>query len=503
MANRKTTRQKFLLNTSSSFLCEIVTIICGLILPRLIIVTYGSEVNGLVNSIAQFLHIVSFLDLGVGSVVQYALYKPLAEKDDHEISRIVASAQRFFRWIATALLIYVIVLFALYPFIAHQNFGWLYSALLVLSMSISYFAQYYFGAVDRLFLLANQEGYIQYFAQITMLILNTIACIIIIKLGASIQIVKLVTSLIFCLRPLLIRTYINKHYHIDRKIKVIGEPIKQKWNGVAQHISYVVLTSTDNIVLTVFSTLSNVSIYSVYHLVIAGIKQLFVSITSGIRAVIGELWAKKDIEKLKEVFGMAEFAIHAATVFVFVCAWKLMLPFVSVYTAKVTDAQYIQPLFAAILVAAHAVHCLRIPYNMLILATGAYKESQGMHIITAAINLITSIIMVVFWGLVGVAIGTLLAMLYQTTWMVIYDSKNNIHWPIKTVLKQIGFDVVCSACIIAVTWFIQINVSNFLEWILYAALIAVIAGTIVVIMSLFFYKKQFIAVLHLVKKRKK
>ena len=89
-------KKKLAANTASSLIFRICTIICGFILPRLILNSYGSEINGLVNSITQFLGIISFLELGVGAVIQSALYKPLAEKNDIEISKIVVSGQKFF-----------------------------------------------------------------------------------------------------------------------------------------------------------------------------------------------------------------------------------------------------------------------------------------------------------------------------------------------------------------------------------------------------------------------
>ena len=70
-------KKKLLMNTSASLIFEISTIVTGFIIPRLILSSYGSEVNGLVNSITQFLGIISFLELGVGSVIQSSLYKPL------------------------------------------------------------------------------------------------------------------------------------------------------------------------------------------------------------------------------------------------------------------------------------------------------------------------------------------------------------------------------------------------------------------------------------------
>ena len=82
-------KKRLALNTSTSLLYQVVTIICGFILPRLILKSFGSEVNGLVNSITQFLAIISFSELGVGAVIQSSLYKPLAEKNDEQISRVI------------------------------------------------------------------------------------------------------------------------------------------------------------------------------------------------------------------------------------------------------------------------------------------------------------------------------------------------------------------------------------------------------------------------------
>lgn len=170
-------QKRLKLNTISSLLFEIVTIICGFILPRLIMSRYGSNVNGLVNSITQFIGIITFLELGVGKVVQSALYKPLAENDKNQISKIVVSGRKFFNSVAIIMAFYITFLLFVYPFISGQQFGWLYTSTLLASMSISSFAQYYFGIVDRLLLTADQRGYIQYTAQTITLILNTVACV--------------------------------------------------------------------------------------------------------------------------------------------------------------------------------------------------------------------------------------------------------------------------------------------------------------------------------------
>lgn len=160
------------LNIITSLVLQFVTVICGFILPRLILESFGSEINGLVNSITQFLGVITLLDLGVGAVVQSALYKPLAENDTDMISKIYVSANKFFRRLAEILLVYVVLLMIFYPMLVNKSFGHMYTALLIAAICISSFAQYYFGIVNSLLLNADQRGYIQYPAQIITLILK-------------------------------------------------------------------------------------------------------------------------------------------------------------------------------------------------------------------------------------------------------------------------------------------------------------------------------------------
>ena len=490
-------------NTVASLLSQITALVCGFILPRLFLEYFGSEVNGLVNSITQFLGVISFLELGVGAVVQSSLYKPLAEGDKQQVSRVMVSADRFFRRLAQILLGYVLLLVAVYPLIANQSFGYLYTATLIAAISISSFAQYYFGIVNSLLLNADQRGYIQYNAQTIAVVLNTVVCVFMIKLGGSVQLVKLTTSLIYLARPLALRIYVNRRYQIDWKIQYDGEPIQQKWNGVAQHIAAVVLDGTDTIVLTLLSTLSNVSIYSVYFMVIKGVKTLFLSMTNGIQSLLGELWARQELEELRKTFGWTEWCIHTETTFVFSCTAALIVPFVRVYTAGINDANYIQPAFAILLTLANAMHCLRLPYNIMVLAAGHYKQTQKNYIVAATINIVLSVLTVKAWGLIGVAIGTLAAMAYQTVWLAIYDSKHFVFWSMKSVIKQFAVDCITAVFIVMISGMLTMHSVTYLSWIMLAIVTALLAVIITAFLNFIMYKEKMMALIHILLKGKK
>lgn len=480
-------KRRLLYNTISSVVFQMTAIICGFILPRLILIYYGSEVNGLVNSITQFIKFISFLELGVGAVVQSALYKPLADKDNNAISGVVVSAQRFFSMLAKIMLGYVIVLIAIYPFIANQDFGWIYTSTLIIAISISSFAQYYFGIVNLLLLTADQKGYIQYLIHTGTLILNTVACVILMRMGQGIHVVKLTTSLIFLLRPFLMKLYVDRHYNINRHITYTEEPIKQKWNGVAQHVSAIVLDNTDTVVLTLFSTLTNVSIYSVYHLIVYGVKNIFSIITNGVQSLLGELWAKQELVELKSFLGWTEWTIHTGVTYAFGCTLVLICPFVSVYTKGIDDANYIVPLFAGVITIANAVHGLRMPYISMIFAGDKYKETQNNFIISAAINLVVSIVTVTMWGLVGVAIGTLVAMAYQTVWMAWYVSRNLVKWPFKNFIKQLCVDIFTWILGYFASCWIVLEDTTYSSWIIMAIKVAAIWLAIIIVINIVFY----------------
>ena len=477
-------------NSISPLIYQITTIICGFILPRLILGYYGTEVNGLVNSITQFLAIISFLELGVGAVVQSSLYKPLADKDNITVSKVITSADKFFRRLGYILAIYVVVMLFYYPYLVKQSFSFMFTATLIAAISIRSFAQYFFGIVNRLLLLADQKAYVQYIAQTVAVIANTVGCYILIAFDCSVQVVYGLTSLIFFLQPLAIHMYIKKYYALDRQIHYDVEPIKQKWNGVAQHIAAVILSSSDSIVLTTFSTLVNVSIYTVYYLPMSGARLMIMSMISGIEALIGNLWAKQDLAELRKVFAWTEWSIHTGTTLIFTITAVLIAPFVQVYTHGVNDANYMQPLFGVLLVAANSGHCLRLPYNIMILAAGHYKQTQHNYIIAAVMNIAISIICVMQFGLIGVALGTLAAMVYQTVWMAWYNSKNFIQWPMKSFFKQMAVDAVSAVGIFVAGSCFAMSTVSYLSWIILATKVTIIGLFIVLGANIVFYRQN-------------
>lgn len=391
---------KLKLNVATSLAAQLAITVSGFILPNFFIRYYGSEVNGLISSITQFLAIISLCDCGVGAVVQAALYKPIAEKDDLEISRIYKSSVIFFNKVAVILIIYMVVLIIIFPNIIVNSFSPLYTGILIFSVTISMLAQYYFAITDKLMLNAAQLSYIQRIVTIICTVSNIIVSVILMVVGASIQVVKLVSSAVFLLQPLVFKLAVHRNFNIDRNVVLNIEPIKQKWNGLAQHIATVVLENTPTLLLTVFSTLENVSVYAVYHLVTNGLKLVFTTVADNMKSLLGDMYARKEMKLLNNTFSEFEWLMHTFVSFAYSLAAVLIIPFVKVYTAGVTDANYIAPEFGYLLCLAFAIYVIRLPYSQMVTAVGHFKQTQTSAIIEVFLNLGISIITIINFGLI-------------------------------------------------------------------------------------------------------
>ncbi|WP_316596053.1 hypothetical protein, partial [Veillonella sp.] len=79
---------------------ELVAIICAFILPRMILTYFGSDYNGIIASVTQFIGCVALLKSGIGMATKAALYSPLYNHDVDKISGIMSATMKFLRKVA-------------------------------------------------------------------------------------------------------------------------------------------------------------------------------------------------------------------------------------------------------------------------------------------------------------------------------------------------------------------------------------------------------------------
>lgn len=491
---------KLKLNSILGIIYQVTLVLVNFILPRFFLKYYGSNVNGLISSITQFLSIINLCDMGISAVISSALYKPLAVKDEETVSKILAFARKFFRIVGIILLIYIFALTFIFPMIVKKNFSFIYTITLLWAMSISQFGQYFIGITYQLLLTADQRSYVQLSINTVTLIINSILAVLIMTSGGSVQTVKLMTSVVFLLRPIYMYFYVRRNYKINYSIVTDGSVVPQKRSGIIQHISYMIYGNTDVVVLTFLSTLSNVSIYSVYVLVNNGVKSFVSALTTGFQAMFGNLIANNETEKLKEMYDFYDWFLHTFCVFVYVVTGIMIVPFVLTYTAGIKDANYNVPIFAFFITLAYLINTIREGMYIMIRASGDYQQTQIASVLEAALNLTISIIFVFKFGIVGVAIGTLIATTFFTIYEMKYLTNNILARNSFKFIKQILIDIISVILMIIATRWIKITQYTYLVWFKNALIVACLCFVISVLVQSIFYRDNLLLVYRQFKK---
>ena len=482
--------KKALKNTLTSFILEIVTILCGFILPKLLLKKYGSEVNGLIASITTLVGYISLLQAGFGPVIKAELYKPIVEKDKEKIKKILKTAENFFRGISYILIGYVILLCIFYPIVVNTSFDSSFIVLMIVIISISTFAEYFFGITYMTYLQSEQKNYVISIIQIILKLMNLVILYFLIKMDFNILWVKLVSSLIFILKPIIQNIYVKKYFNISLKNVEGKMEIKNRWAGLSQHVAWTLSTGVDSTVLTVLRGVREVSVYSVYHLVTSGIRGLIGSFYTGIDAMFGNMIAKKEQEGLNKKFSIYENVYFLITSIMCASTMVLILPFIKVYTRNITDINYIRYGFAIFIVIAEIMYTIRKPYTSLVYAAGKFKETQIWAWVEVIANLLLSILLAKKYGLIGVTIGTIISLAIRTFELIYYSSKYILKRSINRTLRVILLNFIIIFIIYMVGYNIEkfFIINSYLNWLIYAIVVLIIATIISLFINIIFYK---------------
>ncbi len=496
--------KKALKNTISSMIYQVIAIICGLILPRMILSFFGSSYNGILSSISQFLSCASLLVAGVGGVTRASLYKPLAMNDVESVSSIINATQKFMRKVALILVFGIVVFAGVYPFLVSYEFEWLFSFTLVLILGISTFMQYYFGVTYQILLQADQRLYIISIVQIFTTVSNTILAIILLKLGFGIHVVKLGSAIVFSLNPLIINVYVNNRYKLNKKAMPNDAALKQRWDAFWQAIAYFVHNNTDVMVLTIFADIKEVSVYTVYNYVISNIKTFVVNFINGFGAAFGNMLARGEIELAKKNLKVYELIIFSLTTIIYSTAGIMIVPFAMLYTRGVYDVNYARTTFALIATIAGAFSCFRIPYQAIVEAAGHYRQTRNGAIFEAVLNITISLIFVIKLGIIGVAIGTLAATIFRSVQYAYYLSKNLIKRSLWIFVGHIVLSAIVAMITVALSEaFLNWQTESYMQWIGKSVCVAGVATVFTVLGGILFYKNDMIYLISKIKNMRK
>ena len=489
-----------LMNTVSSLIVQILTLVNGFIIPRLILSYFGSEVNGLVASLTKFLSYVALLEGGITGVVMANLYKPLTNRDEDKLNSVIKTTSNFYKKIAYIFLGYTVIVAFIYPLIFKTSFNYSYIFWLTIILSITSFIQYNFSLTLKTLLNADKKVYIVSLTQSILLIANIVISYISLKIYPNIHIFKLISAIVFMFQPFVFNIYVKKHYHLDKNAKEDTELLKSRWDGFSINVAAFIHTNTDILLLSFFTNMITVSIYSVYALVGSGLRTILHFLSSGIAPAIGRLYAIGDYKELNKRLDIYEYLIFFMVFLLFSVACILICPFVMIYTKGITDANYYQPVFGIIIMLAEGFYLIKNAHLDLAYAANKFKDIKIPCYIEALINIVISLILIKPLGLIGIAIGTITAMIYRMVFHVWYTSKKLIDRPQRIFYKKfLNFGLFTIIGMLICVLFVPSVEYTIISWLWHGVVYALIFGTLYLINSVIFYKDELKSLLSYIK----
>lgn len=410
-------------NTSIAMISRIIAIVMGFV-TRIVFTRILSEsyvgINGLFTDI---LNVLALSELGVGTALTYALYKPIAEKD---IER-QKSLMRLFKWLyrATALVIAVFGLL-LVPFLGHlakdtgdvEHIVPIY-LLYLLNSVVSYLLIYKKALLD-----AYQRSYIGVLYYTVFLLLQYVLQIVVLVFTRNFLLFLLIHLLCTVGNNICVARKANSLYPFlqEKEIEPIPKTEKRSiiknMKAMLMHkIGNVVVNNTDNLLLSSMVGLVSAGLYSNYYLIIGSVRQVLGQAFQGITASVGNLGVTEDRKAVQSVFDASFFIGQWLFGFSGICLFLLLNDVIAVSFGE----KYV---FPNVLV---FVLCVNFFITGMRQPTLVFRDSLGLSwydryksLAEAILNLVFSILLTMRFGIVGVFGGTFLSTMLTSFWVEPY-----------------------------------------------------------------------------------
>ena len=493
-----TRTEAFVKNVLSTAFSQLVTMLAGFVVPRVMLTVYGSEVNGLVTSVSQFISYFSLVEAGIGASTVYSLYSPLADNDTARINSIITASRNFYFKTGYIFLSLVIACALVYPiFVKTDLLSNLEVGALFFILGFNSVVDFFSLAKYRSLLTASQKTYVISLANIASTVLNCLVIVVFSYLGFSVAVVRLIALLAIVVRSLILWVYCRKKFsYIRFDVEPDNSALNKRWDALYLQILGAIQSGAPTIIATFVLSLEQVSIYSIFNIVIAGIGSILAIFTSGLSSGFGDLISRCNDNVFERAFRQFEYIYYMLIAIVYSVTLVMYMPFIRIYTNG-ADISYNYPLLAILMGVNGFFHNLKTPYGMLVVSEGMYKETRWATTIQGLIEVVASVLLAFPFGVYGIVIGVLLSNFYRDVQFLSYSEGHLIPFEIKkTIVLQVRSIILCFAMsFILFRLPFDDHSLSVLTWLLDAAIATIISATVIVGINILFDRKLFIQTL--------
>lgn len=473
--NRKT----IIKNAVSSLLSYGVLTVVNLISSKIILETYGSEVNGLLSSVNQLYSYIALLEAGIGTATITALYQPISAGNQSRIAEVLAESRQCYRTMAKGYCACVIVVAFVWPLTIHTEIPYTVVWGVIFFQGVSGAVTYWYTSTVVQYLMASGKNYINSYIHLFATILICVLKIVICQMGRSIVFLTVASITVNILKCAVYWAYIAWKYPSFAHLSKVSKTgiLKQRSSLMVHEISGVIFSSTDTLIISIFCGLKEASVYAVYSMIYNALRTIIGQVFNGTCYMLGNRYSQdsKNYPATHDRYNV----FYICGVFVcFTVAYGMSLSFVSLYTREITDVNYLDPKLPMLFCLIELLSACRVVDNQLIKNSYHAKQTMSRSMIEAAINLSVSIVAVPYLGMYGVLLGTIVALLYRVNDIVLYANIRILHRSPLWEYHLYGVNGILFFLCAAFFHKVDFSIDNYFQWIGYATVVGLVVLTI-------------------------
>lgn len=393
---------------------NLVTQLLGFVLRSIFIAHLGDTLVGINSLYTSILSALSMAELGIGTALNYSLYKPVAQKDYEKIKSYMLLYKQAYRVIGLLIAVLGLAISPFLPYLVKQPDGvtvrdlTLYYFIFLFNTVSTYFVAYKYSLVN-----AEQKNYIQTnITTITKMITVSLQIVVILTTG-NFYAYLLTAAAVELLQKIFVSIYLD-HCYPYLKEKNITKLTKEETGEVVTKTKALVLhkvgdtarLQTDSMIISGFISVTINGFVDNYNMIINSAGNVVNIIFNSVLSSFGNLIATESKEKQYRLFRVYRFTACWIYGFAAVGFAILLTPFITLWVGAERTLAF------------SVIGCIlldfyfkgdRVVLSNFKTAAGVFEQDKYLALIQGAVNLVISIVLVQKMGLVGVYIGTIIS----------------------------------------------------------------------------------------------
>lgn len=422
----------------------IISFICRMIFVRFLAEEYLG-INGLFSNILSML---SLTELGIGTAIVYALYKPIAEDNRKKIASLMKFYGNAYKTIGIIIGIFGMALMPFLPMIIREQPNISENLYVIYALYLFSTASSYFFSYRSTIITAHQRNYIVVSISYIMVIVQNIVQIIALILTRNFLLYLMLQVICTYITNIWISWKAKKDYPYiaDKDAEPLSKEEKLRLAKdvkalTVTKLSGILVNNTDNIVITYFNGLVSTGAASNYTLLVGMLSSMANQLFGSLTASIGNLNATESGERKYRFFS----ALNLTNFWIF--AWAAI-------GIAVISGDIVSICFGGNYVLEQKIPVM-LAVNFYIVgmqsAVWTYKNTLGLFrygqyllLVTAALNIAGDIVLGNQFGMFGIFMATAIARLLTNAWydpyaVFKYGLKRN---PLEYFIKYVKYALI-------------------------------------------------------------